>query len=693
LNRLRTREGRWIRVRMGIICGALAFAAGLVVAAGHSVMVRDGGEWHELADRQRQRRLRLEPKRGSLYDRNGSPLAISIEVPSVSLDAIELLRGVPPPEIPVAARSAAERIAQALELDAADVEKKILRRKRFAWLKRRISVDEADKLRELSSSASEDTTPVRGLLVEAEGHRYYPQRALGGSLLGFVAPDGAGKDGIELSLDSELSGHRELLRGLRDRSGRLLFMDGIQDEQALAGHDVYLTIDQGIQNVAERELGRAAQTFEAVGGSVIVVDPKTGEILALANWPGYNPNDYRFSEPGMRRMRAVTDRFEPGSTAKIFTLAIGLEGGVVKPNERMFCENGSIAVDDVTIRDTHPAGWLSLTQVLATSSNICAAKIGLEMGGARLYEGFRRFGFGQETGLPVPGEVAGVLLPRGRPWVNVETASAAFGQGFAVTNLQLVMATAAIANGGRLMEPILVHRVNGAAGELVREAAPRVRRQVVSPAVARTVAEMMIAVTEGHGTGVQAAVDGFSVAGKTGTAQKADRRRGGYSLENHTASFVGFVPAREPVLAIAVTLDEPALDHQGGAVAAPVFRRVAEASLNYLGVTPRKGRPSADVRQLVGASDPARAAYEVIRRAQGKKPPVQEVKESAPLARGLVRVPDLTGLPVREALRKGAELGLAPRVMGTGLLAHQEPQPGAVIEKGEALVLVFEPAT
>jgi cell division protein FtsI (penicillin-binding protein 3) len=691
MNRVRTREGRWIRVRMGIICGVLAFAAGLVVAAGHSIMVRDGSEWRELADRQRQRRLRLSPKRGSLYDRNGSPLAISIDVPSVSLDGIELLRGVSPPEIPVVARSAAERIAAALGLEAADVEKKILRRKRFAWLKRRISIDEADKLRDLSSETSEGAAAVRGLSVEAEGHRYYPQRALGGSLLGFVSPDGAGKDGLELSLDTDLSGHRELLRGLRDRSGRLLFMDGIQDEQMLAGHDVYLTIDQGVQNIAERELARAAQTFEALGGSVIVVDPKTGEILALANWPGYNPNDYRFSEPAMRRMRAVTDRFEPGSTAKIFTLAIGLDSGVVKPNERMFCENGSIAIDDVVIRDTHPSGWLSLTQVLATSSNICAAKVGLEMGGTRLYEGLRRFGFGQETGVPVPGEVAGVLRPRGRPWVNVETASAAFGQGIAVTNLQLVMATAAIANGGRLMEPVLVRRVNGAGGDLVREAAPRVRRQVVSAGVARTVAEMMIAVTEGHGTGVQAAVDGFSVAGKTGTAQKA--ARGGYSLDNHTASFVGFVPAREPVLAIAVTLDEPALDHQGGSVAAPVFRRVAEASLNYLGVTPRRSGPSADVRQLVGASDPARAAYEVIRRARGKKPPVQEVRESTPLARGLVRVPDLTGLPVREALRKGAALGLEPRVMGTGLLAHQEPQPGAVIEKGEALVMVFEPAT
>lgn len=692
MNRLRTPQGRWIRVRMGIICGLLAFATGLVVAAGHGIMIRDGADWRELAERQRQRRLRLVPKRGSVYDRNGSPLAISIDVPSVSLDAIELLRGVAEPEIPVVARNAAERVAQALGLDAAEVEKKILRRKRFAWLKRRISLEESERLRELSTVSEEGEAPVRGLLVEAEGHRYYPQRALGGSLLGFVAPDGIGKDGLELSLDTELAGHRELLRGLRDRSGRLLFMDGIQDEQTLAGHDIYLTIDQGIQNIAERELGRAAKTFEALGGSVIVVAPATGEILALANWPGYNPNDYRFSEPEMRRMRAITDRFEPGSSAKIFTVAAGLEAGVVKPNERMFCENGRMEVDDVVIPDTHPAGWLTLTQVLAMSSNICAAKIGLEMGGQRLYESFRRFGFGQETGIPVPGEAGGVLQPQGRGWVPVETASAAFGHGISVTNLQLVMATAAIANGGRLMDPVLVRRVNDGSGELVREAAPRVRRQVVSAAVARTVAEMMIAVTEGHGTGVQAAIEGFSVAGKTATAQKADRSTGTYSLDNYIASFVGFVPARQPVLAIAVTLDEPALDHQGGAVAAPVFRRVAEAALNYLGVTP-KNAESADVRQLVGASDPARAAYEVIRRGQGRKPPVQEHRESAPLARGLVRVPDLTGFPMREALRKGAELGLAPRVIGTGLLAHQEPQPGAVLEKGEALVMVFEPAT
>jgi cell division protein FtsI (penicillin-binding protein 3) len=693
MNRLRTFEGRWVRARMGIICGLLALASGLVVSAGYSVMVRDGNEWREMAEKQRQRRLRLSPKRGSVYDRNGSPLAISIEVPSVSLDAIELLRGVPPQEVPLFARRAAERIAFALELEAPEVERKILRQRRFAWLKRRITLAEADKLHDLETDSKSGEEPLHGLLVEAEGQRYYPQRALGGPLLGFVAPDGSGKDGLELALDQDLGGQRELLQGLRDRSGHLLFLDGIQDERTLAGHDLYLTIDQGIQNLAEQELSRAAQTFEALGGSVVVIAPQTGEILALANWPSYNPNDYRFSETGARRLRAIADRFEPGSTAKIFTLAAGLETGAVGPNEQLFCEHGAMKIDDVTIRDTHPSAWLSLSQALAVSSNICLGKVGMKVGGQRLHDMFRRFGFGQETGVPLPGEAAGVLLPRARPWVPVETASAAFGQGISVTNLQMALATAAIANGGKLMEPTLVKRVQSGTGELVREAAPRVRRQVVSAAVARTVAEMMVGVTEGNGTGVQARVDGFSVAGKTGTAQKADPKTGRYSRDGFVASFVGFVPARQPVLAMAVTIDEPMVEHMGGAVAGPVFRRIAEAALNYLGVTP-EGTRVADLQKLVGAADPARAATEMMRRAGGREPPVQEVRDAKQaLKPGLVRIPDLTGFPVREAVHKGIELGLQPRVVGTGLLARQEPGPGAVLEKGETLVLVFEPAT
>jgi cell division protein FtsI (penicillin-binding protein 3) len=493
-------------------------------------------------------------------------------------------------------------------------------------------------------------------------------------------------------LNPELEGHIEQLRGLRDRSGRLLFSDGIQDEQALAGHDVYLSIDQGIQFVAERELRNAARTFEATGGSVVVVDPHTGEILAMASYPGYNPNDYSESDPDARRVRALADRFEPGSTMKIFTVAAGLSAKTIAPTDRLYCEKGAMPLDNVVIRDTHSSEWLTITQILAISSNICAAKIALGMGGDKLYDAFRRFGFGETTEVPIPGESSGVLRPRGRPWVQVETASAAFGQGISVTTLQLAMAAGAIANGGELMEPILVKKVETATGEVLREAVPKVRRRAIPKAAAHTVAEMLIAVTEGEGTGVEAAIDGYEVAGKTATAQKADPRTGQYSLDKFIASFVGFVPARDPQFAIAVVIDEPMIEHAGGAVAAPVFRNVASMALKYRGLTP-KGTPRADPAELAREPDPAHAVYAAWREAQGKKPPIQDVVGGGPVAKGKVRLPDLTGFPLRLAVEKSLEAGVKPKVEGTGLLSRQTPPPGQVVDEGAEVVLVFEPAT
>ena len=511
-------------------------------------------------------------------------------------------------------------------------------------------------------------------------------------MLGFVSPDGDGKDGLELSLNPELEGHVEQLRGLRDRSGRLLFSDGIQDEQALAGHDVTLSIDQGIQFVAERELQNAARTFEAAAGSVVVVDPHTGEILALASYPPYNPNDYSDSDPEARRERALSERFEPGSTMKMFTVAAGLANGAITPTQQLYCEKGAMPLDNVIIRDTHPSEWLTISQILAISSNICAAKIGLGLGGEKLYETFRRFGFGETTEVQLPGESSGVLRPRGRPWVQVETASAAFGQGISVTALQLAMGAAAIANGGELLEPILVKRVATATGEVIREAVPKVRRRVVPKTVARTVAEMLIAVTEGDGTGVQAAINGYQVAGKTATAQKSDPTTGLYSIDKFIGSFVGFVPARDPVVAIAVVIDEPMIEHAGGQVAAPVFREIASMALEYRGLTPQ-GTTHADPAELARTPDPANAVYAAWRASQGLRPPVQDVHPNAPVAPGKVRVPDMTGFPLRLAIQKSVELGVKPRVEGTGLLSRQVPSPGQVVDQGSEVVLVFEPAT
>lgn len=691
MNRLQSESGRWIRLRMGVLCGLLALAMGLVVSAGFQLMVVDGPEWRDMAERQRQRRLHMTPKRGTLYDRNGSALAVSVDVPSISLDSVELLRGVPPQRVPVVARDAANRIGQALGIDPAEVERKILKKRRFSWLKHYATPEETERVRQISDPSLGDTA-IGGLVVEGEGRRYYPRRELAGSLLGFVSPDGDGKDGLEVSLNPELEGHVEQLRGLRDRSGRLLFSDGIQDEQALAGHDIHLSIDQGIQFVAERELRNAARTFEAKAGSVVVVDPHTGEILAMASFPGYNPNDYGESDPEARRERALSERFEPGSTMKMFTVAGALAAGTITPTQQLYCEKGAMPLDNIVIRDTHPSEWLTISQILAVSSNICAAKIALGMGGEKLYETFRRFGFGQPTEVPLPGESSGVLRPRGRPWVQVETASAAFGQGISVTALQLAMGAAAIANGGELMEPILVKRVSTATGEVLREAVPKVRRRAVPKTAARTVAEMMIAVTEGDGTGLAAAIDGYQVAGKTATAQKADPQTGLYSLDKFIGSFVGFVPARDPAVAIAVVIDEPMIEHAGGAVAAPVFRAVASMALKYRGLTPQ-GTAHADPAELARRPDPANAVYAAWRQAQGQKPPVQDVQPATHVAQGKVRVPDMTGWPLRLAIQKSIEVGVKPKIEGTGLLSRQTPAPGQVVDQGTELVLVFEPAT
>ncbi|MCC6645388.1 MAG: transpeptidase family protein [Polyangiaceae bacterium] len=696
MKNLEPERARWIKRRMGVICGLMAVACGMIVSSAYRLQVEDGPEWRDLAEAQRQRRMHIAPKRGTVYDKNGVALAVSVEVPSISADAYEMLRGVDEKRTPTRVREVATLVAGALGLDAAEVEAKIRARRRFVWLKRRVSAEEVGRVRALSDP-KKTANPVRGLQIEGEGRRYYPNRELAGPLLGFVAPDGEGKEGLELALEDELRGHVEEVRGLRDRTGKLLFAEGVTNEKALAGHGVYLSIDQGIQYAAEQELDSAMRTYEAVGGSVVVADPHTGEILALASAPGYNPNDYGDSQIIARRNRAIHDRFEPGSTMKVFTVAAALAAHTLTPTQKIYCEKGSWAVDNVVFHDTHVSEWLMPTQLLAVSSNIGAAKVGIELGEARLYESLRRFGFGEPSGLPLPGEASGVLRSRGRPWVQVETAAASFGQGISTTTVQLAMAVSAIANGGKLMEPILVKRVLDGGGNTVREVTPKVRREAVPANVAKTVAEMLVAVTEGEGTGVEAAVAGFKVAGKTATAQKADPETGQYTHDRFTASFLGFIPADRPRLAIAVVLDEPMLTHAGGAVAAPVFRRVAEFSLRYLGVKPEgtKEAPLAQVAALAApsAGKPSSSGTPW----KTSTPPLARVSltdlppPSSP--NGTSVVPTVMGLPAREALRAATHNGLVPALFGHGIVTRQEPPPGQVVPRGATVTLYFEPPT
>ncbi len=686
-------RAKWIRFRMGLLCGAMTLGLGAFLSSAYRIQVEEGASWRETAENQRQRRLHVEPKRGAIYDRNGISLAASVEVPSVSADVVEMLRGIESD----AARDAAlleyaPRIAAALGLNPDEVAQKLAAKRRFVWLKRRITAEETQAIQDLGD-ARKQARPVRGLNLEKEGRRFYPNRELAGPVLGFVAPDGFGKDGLELALDEELRGRANEVRGVRDRSGRLIFSEGTTDESSLAGHDVVLTIDQGIQHVAERELLAAQKTYETKGASLVAMDPSTGHILALASVPGFNPNDYSSAEPDARRDRAVTDRFEPGSVMKVFTVAAALASGTLKPTDSINCERGSYKLANVTIHDTHVNEWLTPTQVLAKSSNIGALKIALGLGEPALYAAYRRFGFAEPTGLPLPGEASGVLRPRGRAWFDVETANASFGQGISVTTVQLAAAMSAIANGGSLMEPILVQKITDARGNVVREWPVRKKRDVVPRWAAKTVAEMLTAVVEDGGTGVEAAMKGFRVAGKTSTAQKVDPQTGKYSEDKYTASFVGFVPADKPRLVLAVVLDEPMIGRYGGDLAGPVFRRVAEASLRYMGISP--ANTTAKIREVSRAEDPADAMLASMKPSPALPTDVApaEPVEMGPPAPADARVPDAMGMGARDAVRAVGAAGLVPLVEGTGRLVRQVPSAGAAVPKGSSVRLVFEPAS
>ena len=684
-------RARWIKVRMGVLCALMATGLGAIVASAWRVQVEDHDKWREAAENQRQRRLHVEPRRGSVFDRNGTPLAVSVDVPSLSADVVEMLRGVESAEAQARVlKDASVRLASVLGLVEEELYEKLATRRRFLWLKRRISADEAEAIRAMSDP-KRDSRPIRGLALEGDARRYYPAREVASTVLGFVAPDGFGKDGLELALDEELRGRSVEVKGLRDRAGRLIFADGKSEAHELAGADITLTLDEGLQHLAEQELSASMRTYETKSASLVVLDPRTGEILAMASSPGYNPNDYTDADPEARRDRPISDRFEPGSVMKPFTIAEALANGTLKPTESVYCERGSYQLGNVVIHDTHISEWMTPTQVLAKSSNIGTLKIALKLGEPALYAGFRRFGFGEPTGIPLPGEAAGVLRPKARPWVQVETANASFGQGISVTALQLALAFGAIADNGRLHEPMLIKRKMDSRGNVLFEASPKVKREVVPAWVARTVTEMLTAVVEEGGTGVEAAVPGFRVAGKTATAQKVDPKTGKYSQDKYVASFAGFVPADRPRLVIAVVLDEPMIGRYGGDLAGPVFRRVAESALRTLGVTPNHGAPR--TMQVTRQDDPADVAMDVL------KPPPVAVDEPAepdpigpPLAATLTMA-DYRGRTVRETVRVVSKLGLLPEIEGTGRLVRQSPEPGTVVPPGTRVHLVFEPSS
>lgn len=518
----------------------------------------------DLAARQHNRSVTLSPERGRILDRHGRVLATSVPVPS----AYALPHEVEKRDV------VAKQLAQTLEQPLAKIQRQLNATAPFVWLARHISPAMAEQLQALN---------IRGVYLLEESRRFYPKRHLAGQILGFVGIDDEGLGGLEYLYNRELSGHPRHVVIQRDATGRSLGLLLGNSAERPRGADLYLTLDERLQYIAEKELEAQVQHTRAKSGLVVIMEPSSGDILAMAGYPFFNPNDFQNpQQKPWQRNRAVTDPIEPGSTFKMVAASGALEEGAVRPTDTFFCENGVFVRGSRRLRDHHPYGTLNFVQVIEHSSNIGTVKIAERLGATRFYHYIRQFGFGEKSLVDLPGEEPGfVRAPKA--WSGLSQDSLAIGQEITLTPLQLATAYGVIANGGVLMRPRMVeHIVHGEESQFFT---PHERYRVLSQ---RTVAQMNAILTGvvDRGTGKLAAIEGYAAAGKTGTAQKVVG--GGYSHSKVLASFVGFVPSEAPQLVIVAIIDEPQIEKWGGQAAAPIFKRVAEQALHYLQIPSHK---------------------------------------------------------------------------------------------------------
>lgn len=513
---------------------------------------------------QYERSFKSIGKRGTIYDTHLAEMAVSIDITSIVAY---------PPRIDDI-RAAAKSLAKVLKIDLKMLQHKLSSEKKFVWIKRRVTPKEALSVRELN---------IAGIDFIPEHKRFYPNKTLAAQMLGFTNIDDKGLEGIEFYYNNYLQGASGSFTIIKDALGRGFEAEDNQLPN-YSGNNLILTLDRTIQYIAEKTLEETVTKFAAKSGIVIVMVPETGALLAVAHYPLFNPNAFSgFSRKDWRN-RSITDAFEPGSTMKIFSAAAALESGSSTPNSLFYSENGAYKIGKDVVHDTHSYGWLTLSQIVKLSSNIGAVKLSEITGPEALYKTLKDFGFGTKTGIDCPGETAGSLAHYSR-WAKIDTGTIAFGQGISVSALQLITAASAIANDGILMKPYIVQAITDQNGGLVETFGPKVIRRAVSSTTARTINRIMRTVIAKGGTGVNAALEGYSAAGKTGTAQKIDEQ-GEYTKGKYTASFVGFAPAEKPEVAILVVIDEPSKGYYGGIVAAPAFRKIANKTLNYLNIPP-----------------------------------------------------------------------------------------------------------
>lgn len=643
-----------------VFSGLLVLWGLLVLRAGHLQIFPDH-RLQALQDRQFQTVITLQARRGAIVDQKGRDLALSMTAYSLYADP-KLLQGK---------RDLSKRLGKALGQTASSVMAKIKDpNKRFIWLARLLPKEKADEIK---------AWDIRGLSFVEEFKRVYPNENLLASTLGFTGNEGQGLEGIELAYNQALAGDKKKISVRRDARGRPLVAQGMMFAENLEGSEIRLTVDADVQHMLEDEIEKAVVEFEADQAFGVVLHAKTSAIVALANTPTFDPNKALKVEPDLRRNRSITDAFEFGSVMKTFSIAAALREKKLAPNTRINTEGGKFKVGDRIIREAEAKeNWdhLTVSEVLAYSSNVGTSKIAFMLGDDGLRKAMADFGFGAKSGLDIPGEAKGTLLSL--PWHQHLLCNVAFGQGVAATPLQVANAYAAIANGGVLREPFVVQSVRNLETGKFDEHEPKEIRRVLTPEDAGAMRMMLAGVTAPGGTGVAAKVDGFVVAGKTGTAQKVNPDGRGYMKNGYISSFAGFIPANDPQYVIFVALDRPKKKnvYYGSTVAAPLFSRVASYLVRKEGVAPlsltEKNLVPRLKRELAGEVFPVAAPAPVFPSSVRTAAEILAM-EKTPL---MDTVPELSGLTARQVLQKFAGQPVQLRMVGSGTVEQVSPAPG-----------------
>lgn len=654
--------------RVALLVLAVATAALLIGARLYEIQVARATELKARAHRQHEQRIVVEGRRGSIVDRFGRELAVSVESYSLFVHPWKVQQ----PE------AAARRLAPVIGLPAAKILERLRSEAPFVWLARRLDAETAAAVRKLDLPLGSGEP----FGFETEGRRDYPQGPMAAHVLGFANIDQRGVEGIELALDRALLGDSTTYLAVRDgRGGMFLKLVKPPSRQP---DDVVLSLDLVLQHMLERELDAAIRDTGAAAATAVLMDPTTGEVLALANRPNADPNQYGKATLAEKRDRAVADLYEPGSTFKVVTAAAALDQGVVRPSDPFDCENGVLVVGPRIIHDHHPYGILSFREVIEKSSNIGMIKVGRRLSDDVFYSYIRRFGFGRKLGIELPGEAAGLVAGPSR-WTPSTHASISFGHEIAVTPLQVTTAIAAVANDGVLVPPRIVMGMRDALGSL-RPAPSGEPRRVISSQTARTLADLLEGVVV-RGTGKQAAVPGYRIAGKTGTAQKvlSNGRNSRYSDSEFIASFAGFGPVRSPRLAGVVVLDTPSGgSHTGGVAAAPVFSKIMAAALAYLRVPPDEDVLLARRAAMQkGTSDDEPVSHSVKMDDGSRPEPFERVASTAG------QVPDLRGMSLRSAVNALTARRYRALADGRGIVVKQDPPPGTSLEEGRTCSLTL----